>query len=235
MSDQLKIAFISAGAAIIVSIISHLVSAWINHRRSAHLATDIEKLRAELQKESNKETESLKAGYQKEIEKIRFEFSRLTEKEKLRDVHFVAETRALQLGIETIQRVKDEVQLILSAIKSSLDSTTAQERITNAREKLFLDYEEQMPLMNDSEKVIFHQSKSIALQIEQLIKSHLSEHPDASCLSDETKRNLLNLRDNLTEKQNLLRDYRSNRIAERLSHESQSQRTGHIYPLYIVY
>jgi hypothetical protein len=93
MSDQLKIAFISAGAAIIVSIISHLVSAWINHRRSAHLATDIEKLRAELQKESNKETESLKAGYQKEIEKIRFEFSRLTEKEKLRDVHFVAETR----------------------------------------------------------------------------------------------------------------------------------------------
>jgi len=184
-----KIALIASVTSLLVALIS-LVIAMVSNRHSA------------------------RSG--KEIEKLKFDLSRATARDAISDAQQAESLKALQLAIQSIQRVKDEIQVILSAAESSLESKSAIEGIRSAREQMFACYEEQMATLDSEEARIVHQAKNISLQTEAFIKRSLSPKTDLISLSDEQQEQLLAFRTNLTELQGVLRDSRDARLMRRL-------------------
>jgi hypothetical protein len=111
--------------------------------------------------------------------------------------------------------MKDIVQLILSAIETSLDADIAIQEVTDAREQLFNSYEKHLACLNDEEALAFHNAKNQALKIESFLKLNLDDKTDVSLLTLEQKRHLYELRTELTDTQNLLRDSRTERLIQR--------------------
>jgi uncharacterized protein YjcR len=192
MSAELTVALIASGASVAVAVVS-LITSLINNRHSARS--------------------------QKVLENLKFEFTQIQGKETAKDTHLIEVIKALQLAIQSIQVVKDELQLILSAVDSSLDTQSAITQVKAARERLFKSFEEQSALLDESEMAPFHQSKNISLRIENFLRRSLSNKPDASCLSEAEREHLLSLRGDLTEAQQLLRDIRTDRLLRRISNE----------------
>jgi len=155
----------------------------------------------------------------KEIESLRFGFSRALVKDTISDTHLIASFGALKVAVQLIQRVKDDIQLILSALENSLDSKSAIERITSTRESMFVGFEHQLASLNEQEKDLFHKAKDISLVVERRIKQELAEEPNASCLSADARQELIILRMQLTDIQQLLRDAKAEKFMRRLGNE----------------
>jgi len=186
MSNDLKIALIAAGASIIVSLIA-LATALLSSRQSNR--------------------------YQKNIESLKFEFSKLLGKESAGESYIREITSSLRNAIQDIQHFKDEIQLILSAKQTSLDSKSALKRISTARERLFNSYEENFGSLDESEAKPFHGAKNLALKIEDYIKKCLHGKSQASQLQNDDRQDLIYLRSELTDLQQNLRDMRLDIIA----------------------
>jgi CheY-like chemotaxis protein len=189
MSTEVKVALIASGTSVLVAVISIVVSILSNNH-------------------------SARSG--KEVEKLRFELNRASTKDTIIDTQQAESLKALQLAIQSIQRVKDEIQVILSDIETGLDSKSAMNGIRSAREQMFACYEEQMATLNSSEAHIVHVAKNTSLHVETVIKRSASPAVDSILLSNEQREELMTLRMNLTEAQQLLRDKRDDRILRRL-------------------
>jgi hypothetical protein len=188
MSNELIVALVVSGTSFVVALVG-LVSSIVSNRQSAR---------------SSQALESLK-----------YDFSRLTNKETLGDTQLVESLRALQLIIQTVQLVKDETQLVLSATNTSLSSSSAIKRIETAREKMFSCYEEMLPNLSEWESQVAHRAKNIALLIEIQIKSNIEPESTAN-LSNDNRHQLTSLRNELTEIQQVLRDSKNDRLLERM-------------------
>lgn len=189
MSNELKLALIASGTSVLVAIISLVVSI-VSNRQSARSS--------------------------KEIEKLKYDYSRASSLEALNDSQLGESLNALQLAIKSIQRVKDEIQVVLSAIDTAIDTKPLMEGIRSAREQMFACYEEQMATLDNDEARIVHKAKNTSLQVEALIKRSLPANAEEITLPKELHEQLLTLRMNLTELQQSLRDSRADKVMKRL-------------------
>lgn len=194
MSNELTIAIIASGASLIVAIVS-LISSIISNRQSAHTAQTIETLKND--------------------------FVRQQTRQEIADKNLDENLKSLHVMIQSVQRIKDEVQLILSAMDSSLDSESAIARVSSAREELFANYESSLANLNHWEADISHDVKNQSLLVENVIRKSLYQKPFASQISYEDRQHLLEIRNLLTDAQNLLRDSRTERITRRIEINAQ--------------
>lgn len=204
MSIELKLALIASGTSVLVAIISLVVSI-LSNRQSARSA--------------------------KEIEKVKYDFSRASALEALNDSQLSESLKALQLAIKSIQRVKDEIQVVLSAIETPTEMNPLREGVRTAREQMFACYEEQMATLENDDARVVHKAKNTSLQVEALIKRSLPANADITTLPKELSEPLLTLRMDLTELQQSLRDSRSDKLMKRLggaesTESSQMVRSG---------
>lgn len=188
MSTEMIVALLASGTSLVVAIVG-LVAAVITNRQAA---------RSEMS-----------------IESLKFEISHKKAKEAMRNAEIEQALEALHLAIQSIQHLKDEVQLILSAVDSSLDTATAIDRVDKARQALFICHEQQMTRLNKDEEDAFHKAKNLSLTVEQLLREGLSGQENASALAEDRRERLTNLRNEFTELQNVLRDSRSLRLLKR--------------------
>jgi len=189
VSNELKLALIASGTSVLVAIISLVVSI-VSSRQSA------------------------RSG--KEIEKLKYDFSRASALEALNDSQLSESLKALQLAIKSIQRVKDEIQVVFSDIETATEPKSLMEGIRLAREQMFACYEEQMATLDDNDARIVHKAKNTSLQVEALIKRSLPTNTEVIILPEELREQLLALRMNLTELQQTLRDSRADKVMKRL-------------------
>lgn len=189
MSTELVLALIASGTSLVVAIISLLASV-LNSRQTTR---------------SSQKLESLKNA-----------FSRQNSREELGDLHLNESLKSLQVAIQSIQRFKDELQVILSAVDSSLDSETAISHISFARQEVFAAYEDNLANFSEPEAKIFHQAKNRVLIIESLLRERLQQISHTSGLSDEDQRRFWEHRSLLTDTQQLLRDSKTDRLTKRM-------------------
>jgi CheY-like chemotaxis protein len=152
----------------------------------------------------------------KEIERLKHGLSRDTTRESIFDAQQAESLKALELSIKAIQRVKDEVQVILSATEVGSDYKSLMDGMRVAREQMFACYEEHMATLDRKEGKIVHSAKNISLHIEAYLKRSLPPQADVIFLSGEQRGQLLAFRDSLTDLQGVLRDSRMDRLMRRL-------------------
>lgn len=188
MESKITVAVIAAVISLLVAIIS-LIGTLISSKTTARTARGLEFLKHELLRSSKT---------------IEFADSELN-----------SSLSALKEALRAIQKIKNEIQLIINAINSSLDSDEALTKITTAREHLFATYESGHPNLNDIEIDAYHTAKDTALTIENVIRSQLKNKKYASNLSQNVRKNLIELRRQLTDTQQLLRDSKTDRLVQR--------------------
>lgn len=189
MSNELILALIASGTAVLVAVISFVVSI-VSNRQSA------------------------RSG--KEIEKLKHDFSRASALEALNDSQLGESLKALQLAIKSIQRVKDEIQVVLSVVETPTKRQPLMEGIRSAREQMFACYEEQMATLDNDDARTVHSAKNTSLQVEALIKRSVPANAETVTLPDELREHLVVLRMTLTELQQTLRDSRADKVVKRL-------------------
>jgi hypothetical protein len=187
MSTEVKIAIITSIASLLVAIVS-LISSIINSRQSTQSA--------------------------QMVETLKFELSEKKSRQAIRDKYLDRAVESLDALIRAIQRYKDIVQLILTATGESMDTESAMKSISTFRTAIFECYEEQLPELEDWEKEGAHKAKNVALTIERRLQEDLEGTYYVSVLSEEQKRVLEDLRNNLTDTQNVLRDSRTIRLVK---------------------
>jgi two-component system, OmpR family, response regulator len=196
VSNELIPALIASGTAVLVAVISFVVSI-VSNRQSA------------------------RSG--KEIEKLKHDFSRASALEALNDSQLGESLKALQLAIKSIQRVKDEIQVVLSAVETPTERQPLMKGIRSAREQMFACYEEQMATLDNDDARTVHSAKNASLQVEALIKRSVPANAETVTLPDELREQLLILRMNLTDLQQILRDSRADKIMKRLEGGSSTE------------
>lgn len=189
MDIEVIIAIIASITALVVAVVG-LVTAIINNKHSARTA--------------------------KSIEELRFEFSQTQARDTLSNTHLDEVLGALVSAIQAIQLVKDEIQMILSAPEDSLDASSAIHRIERAREKIFACYEEKGAILSEWETVMVHRAKNISLSVEYHMKEGLRNKDSASLLPEGKYRKIFELRAELTDIQQSLRDSRTDRLLRRI-------------------
>jgi len=187
MDTKLLIALIAAGSALLVALVS-LATAVITSFTNARTSRALEAM-----KQSFEGTGPARAILDGET----------------RDA-----LEALKSGLHCVQRLKDEIQLMLSAVGSSLLVTTARQRMSTARGALFDAYERFHSHLADAEAAAFHRAKDLALAAEEIVVSSVGNRKNASDLPSDARDELLQLRSELTDLQHVLRDCRTERLIQ---------------------
>jgi hypothetical protein len=190
VSTELIVAIAASVASVVVAIVS-LIASIISNRQNANAA--------------------------KAIEQLKYEMTRKTSRDAVSDTHTVEVAKALQRAIQSVQKYKDEIQLILSAFESSLSAKIALKRITTAREQLFVVYEELSAVLEADEARALHTAKNISLAVENHLRRAFQQKPQASELTDEERQLLIQYRNNLTDVQQVLRDSRIDVVLGRIT------------------
>jgi hypothetical protein len=108
--------------------------------------------------------------------------------------------------IESIQKMKDDLQVILNSPDETYDADSAKQHIVLDREHIFKCYEKNLPNLDKKDASHSHKAKNKALIIVNLILKSLKTKEYVSELNLEERNELIELRNNLTDIQNLLRD-----------------------------
>lgn len=142
----------------------------------------------------------------------------LREKDRLEiicDEEFLASLNSLKSATVSIQRMKDELLLVLNSNSNTLDPEEGKRRVAKAREELFQSYKSNFAQLAPDEGKAFHDAKDIAFEIEQRLELEFFK----SGVSEETRMAAREFaiegREQLSEAQSALRDYRFERLLER--------------------
>jgi len=185
---KIEVAIIAAAVSLLVSLIS-LITAIITNRASSSTAHN--------------------------LELIRQEFARASKSSDIADGELAATLDALKEGLQVIQNMKNEIQLILAARESSLTSDEAIARIAAAREVLFEAYKSGHADIAEAESSPYHRTKNMALQVERTLATDLESKKYASDLSPSARSILIDLRTQLTDAQHALRDCKTDKLIRR--------------------
>ena len=191
MSNELVLALVASGTSLVVAIVG-LIASLITIRQTTRADRDIETLK--------------------------HDFSRALASDALADGEFSQSTKALQLAIQAIQLVKDEIAITLSKIAERLDRDATLKRVGTARQGLFECHEQSMAFLSVEEERVLHQAKNTALAVERLVEEELLQNESGSGISPSGAEQLVELRLQLTDLQQMLRDYRSDRLFRRFGH-----------------
>ena len=190
MTTEVNIAIITAVISLLVSIVS-ILNSIISNRQNAVNA--------------------------KNFETLKFELTQKQETKKLSDDFLLRQMESLDALIKVIQRMKDIVQLILNSQGTHLDTESTMEHIEQIRQVVFECYEEQLPILVKEDSNGAHKAKNLALSIETQLKDYLDKTTYVSEMSEGQKQKILELRNALSDAQNLLRDSRMHKLIQRLS------------------
>jgi hypothetical protein len=157
------------------------------------------------------------AKAEKNLEELKFTLSRSQAREQMRDNTFTDMMAGLKAGLQAIQRVKDEIQLILSAVGNSMSVEVALGRFGESRTQMLEVYEQQHVNLTAENSEILHQAKNVVVTMESTLQRALSQHTLASELDDESRRQLLAYRDQLSSLQHELRDAMTFNLMERIT------------------
>jgi hypothetical protein len=141
--------------------------------------------------------------------------NRRSKTDEFADAALSATLEALKQGMRAIQNLKDEIQLILSSIEDSLDSQEAVSRLDKARDSLADTFGENHPHLDKIEALALHTAKGAAFSVSGVVQAGLRGKMYASDIPASARTKLLELRSQLTDQQNVLRDSRTDRIARR--------------------
>lgn len=191
MDNTLIVAVIAATGAAVGAIIS-LTSAVLTNRLSNKAASSVELLKQH--------------------------FSASTKTNEIVDRALAESLDALRQGMQVIQNMKDEIQLVLSSVEGSLSSSEALSRMTKARDLLLSTFQATHPSFSDAETKALHRAKGLAIELCRDVQVDLRGKENASALSDTARMMLIDLRARLTEEQNMLRDSRTDRLVRRTIH-----------------
>lgn len=186
---QLTIALITSATSLIVAFLGIIVSL-VNSRNSARAT--------------------------KEVERLKFDLAKSAAKNAISDAHFNESVKALQVAIQSIQILKDQIQIILNASARIFNPQILVQDISDARTRMFSSYEEQMVNLGEEEGKLFHKAKNTSFHIEQIVKEALIRDGNSFKLVDKEKTKLKDIRAELTEIQQILRDKRAGKVMERL-------------------
>lgn len=190
MSSEVDVAIIAAIVSLVVASVSFITAVFTNRQ-------------------------SAKA--EKNLEELKFTFSRSQAREQMRDNTFADMTAGLKAGLRAIQRVKDEIQLILSAVGNSMSAEVALGRFGESRTTMFEVYEQQHMNLTAENSEILHKAKNVVVTMESTLQRALSHHTLASELDDESRSKLLAYRDQLSSLQHELRDAMTFNLMERIA------------------
>lgn len=191
MSTELVLALVASGTSLVVAVVG-LIASFITIRQTTRADRDIEALKHVL--------------------------SRKLASDALADGEFSQSTKALQLAIQAVQLVKDEIAIALSEIAVRLDKDATLKRVGAARQGLFECHEQSMAFLSAQEERILHQAKNTALAVERLVEEELLQNEIGSGISPGGIEQLVELRLQLSDFQQILRDHRSDRLFRRFGH-----------------
>lgn len=156
------------------------------------------------------------ARAQKLIEELKFELEKKRSAKAMGDEYFKQSIESADRLIRSIQQLKDILQLITSAHEASMAGEAAIKLAAPLCQDLVRHYEQELPNLNDVESEAAHRVKNKALAIEMILREALRDKAWVSELSEEQRRSLVRLRNDLTEDQHILRDSKMTRLADRV-------------------
>ena len=181
MSISFIIALISSISSIIIAIIS-LIGSRANNKTIHTANTELEKLKYSIEKE--------RSNFQ------------------LTETHIKSKLQALDEHIIGIQKIKDILQLSLVATKNSYSSMDALSSIKINREQFFELFENESIHFNLHEEYeVAHKAKNLIINLESLMLQYLKNRRYIYYDDEEIKK-LMQLKENLNDCQNLLRDFK---------------------------
>lgn len=189
MSKEVVVALIAAGGAVVVSVLAFLGS----------LAT----------MKSN-------ARLQKSLEADKARAAQALLALSLGDKEFVATQDALHRAVSSIQRLKDEIQLLLNSVSGSMPIASLEKRLSEQVDELMKTYEDCSVHFNKEEDRAVHDAKNLSLRWSQLVATTPIAYSEDGQLSAELSSQLLRIREDLSEAQQKLRDSRSLRFEQRV-------------------
>ena len=190
MSSEVDVAIIAAIVSLVVASVSFITGVFTNRQ-------------------------SAKA--EKNLEELKFTLSRSQAREQMRDSTFTDMMAGLRAGLQAIQRVKDEIQLILSAAGDSMSAEVALGRFGESRTKMLEAYEQQHMNLTEENSEILHKAKNVVVTMESTLQRALRQHTLASELDDKSRSQLLAYRDQLSSLQHELRDAMTLNLMERIT------------------
>lgn len=137
------------------------------------------------------------------LEQLKYEL----EKERVSDDRIKGKIKITHQALQEIQRAKDVLALILASENSGMDADIAISYIKESRQRIFDYYEKFHTEVDDIERTICHQVKSHLIAIEQDVIRALENKQHASEISKYDRRKMREMRLQLSEYQQSLRDH----------------------------
>lgn len=122
---------------------------------------------------------------------------------------------SLKDAIRLIQRIKDEIHIVIMSVDNSLEPKSTLDQISQAINELVLKYQNSVALLDDREMKSFHRAKCLSVKILPKLNNIISLSSFSWSLPDQLKGELASLRSELTEEQLILRDCISDRLMRR--------------------
>jgi hypothetical protein len=189
MTTEMLIAILGSTTAVVVSIVT-LIATISTNRHSRDTTKSVESLKAELaQRQAD---------------------------HALADNYFQKDIEALDDIIKSVQQVKDAIQIVLESDGAGLSSDRATQYIVTSRENLFASYETHLSHLSKEETGLAHVAKNRALTAQTLVEELYEQH-STDDLRTLKKAELEQVRSNLSESQNRLRDIKLSRLAQRFA------------------
>lgn len=185
MPGEMMLAVIAALTSLLVALIS-LIASVLSSRQSTKAARQLEEMRHSFEMEREREKE----------------------REANRLQRLQVQLESSKASSRAIQNMKNEVQLVLSAVATSLDSASALAGIASSRKALFKVYEDTHVDLAEQERDVLHNAKNLTLKVEEVLTEALGKVPYASEIPDEVRQSVVQLRNELTECQRFLLDSR---------------------------
>ena len=139
-------------------------------------------------------------------------FDKSIENHRNRQNHSNESAKALRNAISSIQSVKDSFQLILDAYKDSISSNDVNKKNIESINNIVKAYQEYGSFLSKKESIPFHNSKNFCVKTQHIITNLLKAKAYPSELDDSEKIIIKEAHIKLTEYQNILRDFRDDRI-----------------------
>ena len=158
---------------------------------------------------------------EKNLIELKSSIERKIKKAERYDEEMLKGLDALRAIIKNIQVLKDDIQTILEAFEDSLYSKEAIDRIKESGKKLINCFEEHDTSLTKEEWTVAHNAKNKVFSINKIVTMGLKEYEWASSLTKKDRNEIIDLRRQLSEAQERLRDFRVERI-EGIQYEKSS-------------
>jgi|ERR1044072_5075328 hypothetical protein len=154
------------------------------------------------------------ARSQESLESFKANLARQEAAAKRRNDDKQAQLDALQTSIRAIQEFRDHLQLALTSADDGLRLPSALKQLEERRERIFVCYQESLAILGQEEKFLLHKAKNQALSADQIAHLAWKDLELTSKMEPSQRLELLEIRAELGDVLDKLRDIRSDTFME---------------------